>query len=150
MNVQGRSVFRGALGKEGRPRGLCPRVSAVRCFTTHLGIRLRRILRCAAGGASGRDSPWIPIIFKGFFKGGKGVGLSLYRLPNHCHADSLIPADRFLRKEKSSFLRAGYFLRRRWREDFVRAAKPLVTKSPERNRTRSGLSASYFLRRLWG
>ncbi len=40
------------------------------------------------------------------------MGSGLYRLPNHCHADSLIPAVRFFRKEKSSLLRAGYFLRR--------------------------------------
>jgi hypothetical protein len=40
------------------------------------------------------------------------VGSSLYRLPAFCHAESLIPAVRFLRKEKSSILRAGYSLRR--------------------------------------
>ncbi len=61
----------------------------------------------------GRDSPWIPVIFNGFSREEKGWELSLYRLPASCHADSPIPADRFLRKEKSSLLRAGYFLRRR-------------------------------------
>ena len=50
--------------------------------------------------------------FKGFFKGGRGWGLSLYRLPAFCHADGLIHAVRFFRKEKSSLLRAGDFLRR--------------------------------------
>ena len=40
------------------------------------------------------------------------MGSSLYRLPAFCHADSLIPAVRFFRKEKSSFLRAGCFLHR--------------------------------------
>ncbi len=43
-----------------RPRGRCPRVTAVRCFTTHLGIRLRRILRCAASGASGTRPLGLP------------------------------------------------------------------------------------------
>ena len=66
--------------------------------------------------------------FKGFFKGGRGWGSSLYRLPSPCHAESLIPAVRFLRKEKSSLLRAGYFLRR---------------TEYERSRTRSKLSASH-------
>ena len=60
----------------------------------------------------GKGFPLDSHYLKGFFKGGKGVGLSLYRLPAFCHADSLIPADRFLRKEKSSTLLAGYFLRR--------------------------------------
>ena len=68
-------------------------------------------------------SLWNPI----FFKGGKGVGSSLYRLPNVCHADSLIHAVRFFRKEKSSLLCVGYFLRRR---------------GYARSRTRSKLSAS--------
>ncbi len=36
----------------------------------------------------------------------------MYRLPAFCHAESLIPAVRFFRKEKSSLLRAGDFLRR--------------------------------------
>ncbi len=45
---------------EDRPRGLCPRVTAVRCFTTHLGIRLRRILSCAASGAAGTRPFGIP------------------------------------------------------------------------------------------
>ncbi len=53
-------------------------------------------------------SLWNPI----FFKGAEGVGLSLYRLPAFCHAGSLIPAVRFFRKEKSSLVGAGYFLRR--------------------------------------
>ena len=35
------------------------------------------------------------------------MGSSLYRLPAFCHADSLIPAIRFFRKEKNSPLRAG-------------------------------------------
>ncbi len=46
------------------------------------------------------------------FKGGKGVGSSLYRLPAFCRAEGLIHAVRFFRKEKSSLLRAGDFLRR--------------------------------------
>ncbi len=45
---------------EDRPRGRCPRVTAVRCFTTHLGIRLRRILSCAASGAAGTRPFGIP------------------------------------------------------------------------------------------
>ena len=53
-------------------------------------------------------SLWNPIIFIR----AEGVGSSLYRLPAFCHADSLIHAVRFFRKGKSSFLRAGYFLRR--------------------------------------
>ncbi len=57
-------------GREGQGRKTLSRGSAVRRETTRLGIRLRRILRCAASGASGRDAPWIPI----FFKGGKAVG----------------------------------------------------------------------------
>ncbi len=65
------------------------------------------------GWDGGRDSPWIPVIFNGFSREEKGWELSLYRLPASCHAGSLIPAVRFLRKEKSSLLRAGYFLRRR-------------------------------------
>ena len=56
----------------------------------------------------GPGPPWIPVLFKG----GKGVGLSLCRLSAFCHAESLIPAVRFFRKEKSSLLRVGYFLRR--------------------------------------
>ena len=47
-------------------------------------------------------------------------------LPAFCHAESLIHAVRFFRKEKSSLLRAGYSLRRR---------------GYERSTTRSGLSA---------
>ncbi len=62
--------------------------------------------------ASGIEIPLEPVIFEGLFKGGKGAGLSLYRLSSLCHAEGLIHAVRFFRKEKSSFLRAGYFLRR--------------------------------------
>ena len=40
------------------------------------------------------------------------MGASLYRLPSSCHADSLIPAVRFFRKEKSFLLRVEYFLHR--------------------------------------
>ena len=76
-------------------------------------------LGCAYGEGQGRETlsralprgpgpPWIPI----FLEAEKGVGASLYGLPNVCHADSLIPAGRFFRKEKSSLLRAGDFLRR--------------------------------------
>jgi hypothetical protein len=36
----------------------------------------------------------------------------LYRLPSFCHAESLIPAVRFFRKEKSYLPGAGYSLRR--------------------------------------
>ena len=36
----------------------------------------------------------------------------MYRLLCSCHVESLIPAVRFFCKEKSSFLHAGYFLRR--------------------------------------
>ncbi len=60
----------------------------------------------------GRDSPWIPIILRAFLRAENGVGSSLCRLPDSCHAESLIPAGRFFRKEKSSLLRAGYSLRR--------------------------------------
>ncbi len=81
--------------------------SAVRRETTHLGIRLRRILRCAAGGASWTRPFGIPSFLRAFLRAEKGVGLSLYRLPDHCHADSPIPAARFFRKEKSSLLPAG-------------------------------------------
>ena len=49
---------------------------------------------------------------RAFFRGGKGVGSGLYRLPAFCHAESLIPAVRFFRKEKSSLPGAGYSLRR--------------------------------------
>ncbi len=41
---------------------------------------------------------------KGFLRAEKGGGSSLYRLPAFCHADSLIHAVRFFRKEKSSLL----------------------------------------------
>ncbi len=63
---------------------------------------------CAAPLAAqrGRDSLWIPIIFKGLLRAEKGWGSSLYRLPAFCHRDRLIHAGRFFRKEKSSFLRA--------------------------------------------
>ena len=53
------------------------------------------------------SSLWNPIFFKGFLRAEKGWGSSLYRLPSPCHADTLIPAVRFFRKEKSSLLRAG-------------------------------------------
>ena len=51
-----------------RPRDAVPR-SAVRRFTTHLGIRLRRILRCAASGASGS---WLPLDSRLFWGGWDG------------------------------------------------------------------------------
>ncbi len=41
----------------------------MRCFTTHLGIRLRRILRCAASGASGTR----PLEFPSFLGVGTGA-----------------------------------------------------------------------------
>ena len=47
-----------------RPRDAVSR-SAVRRFTTHLGIRLRRILRCAASGASGSRLPLDSRLFWG-------------------------------------------------------------------------------------
>jgi hypothetical protein len=75
----------------------------------------------------GKGFPLDSHYLKGLLKGGKGVGSSLYRLPNICHADSLIDAVRFFRKEKSSLLCVGYFLRRR---------------GYARSRTRSKLSAS--------
>ncbi len=90
-----------------RPRDAVSR-SAVRRETTHLGIRLRRILRCAAGGASWTRPFGIPSFLRAF-EGRKGVGLSLYRLSSSCHTDSLIPAVRFFRKEKSSLLPAKMF-----------------------------------------
>ncbi len=60
----------------------------------------------------GKGFPLDSHYLKGFLRAEKGVGSSLYRLPAFCHAESLIPAVRFFRKEKSSFLRAGDFLRR--------------------------------------
>jgi hypothetical protein len=113
---------------------LCARGRArPRDSVSHLGIRLRRILRCAAGGASGRDSPWIPIILKGFFRGGKGVGSSLYRVPSPCHAERLIPAVRFLRKGKASSRVRGTF----------RAAESLHATEHARNTLRRTVCAAY-------
>ena len=104
MYLQG--AFYAPSSEGGRPRDAVSR-SAVHRFTMHLGIRLRRILRCAAGRIVDA-SLWNPIILKG----GKRVGSSLYRLLAFCHAGSLIHAVRFFRKEKSSTLLAGYALRR--------------------------------------
>ena len=76
----------------------------------------------------GLAPPWIPV----FLRAEKGVGSSLYRLPNVCHAVSLIPALRFFRKEKSSLPDAGYscaapgFLRRAPRR-FCAGAKNLYS-----------------------
>jgi hypothetical protein len=58
---------------------------------------------CAAPLAAqrGRDSPWIPIIFKGLLRAEKGWGSSLYRLPAFCHRDRLIHAGRFFVKKKA-------------------------------------------------
>ena len=93
-----------------RPRRSC---DAIGRWRDKAARRCLAALRCVVSRRIGEGFPLDSHYLKGFFKGGKGVGLSLYRLPAFCHADSLIPADRFLRKEKSSLLRAGYSLRRR-------------------------------------
>ena len=76
--------------QRGRPRGLCPRDSAVRCFTTHL---------CAASGAAGTRPLGFPS-----FGGGGGDG----RLrPSPYLADTPFVVDRppthfFVKKKFSS------------------------------------------------
>ncbi len=101
-----------------------------------------------------------PLGFPSFLRAEKG-GASLYRLPAFCHAESLIHAGRFFRKEKSSHLRVGYSLRRtnplppciplltKRQGDSERSTKlALLAESPERSRTRSKLSASQSLLRM--
>ena len=67
-------IFIQILFITGKTSRALPSSSAVRRETTHLGIRLRRILRCAAGGASWTRPLGFPL-FEGLFKGGKGVGV---------------------------------------------------------------------------
>ena len=83
-------------------------------FTAEGRETLSRVSEVRRQRRIGEGFPLDSHYLKGFFKGGKGVGSSLYRLPAFCHADGLIHAVRFFRKEKSSLLRAGDFLRRLW------------------------------------
>ena len=80
----------------------------MRCFTTHLGIRLRRILRCAASGASGTRPFGIPS-----FWGGDGRWRpSPYLAGTPCLADTSRRDDRppthfFVKKKFSPTSGAG-------------------------------------------
>ena len=54
----------------------------------------------------GDASLWHPILLRAE----EGVGSTLYRLLPPSYAGSLIPAERFFVKKKSSLLHVGYFL----------------------------------------
>ena len=89
-------IFIQILFTTGKTSRALPSSSAVRRETTHLGIRLRRILRCAAGGAS-----WTrPLGFPSF--GGYGGQNCSFCLAGTLFVDDRPPTHFFVKKKFSS------------------------------------------------